>query len=326
MDYRRLGRTGLSVSILSLGSGGPNQFGQLRYRSRGEIDRLVRRALDFGVNYFDTAAGYAESERRLAETLRGVPRGRYFLSSKIAPTGSASVLAPAEARRLVERSLRRLNVEALDLLFLHKVRPQAYVETRDRLLPLLHELRAEGKVRFIGISESSKFDPGHETLERALADDEFDAVMTAFSLGLDPVAERILARAQARDVGVVGMAAARHLVSRNPGQRLRLFAGAVGSLVASPPERGRVFSRLRNALGSLRRNGPSRPFVLERQGGEGALSLPAAAYRYALSRPGVATVLTGTTDCAHLEENLRACLGPALEPEEVEVLRRRAGA
>ncbi|MGD2128295.1 MAG: aldo/keto reductase, partial [Lysobacterales bacterium] len=86
MRYRRLGRTGLEVSLLGLGSGGPNQFGQLRSVPRSQVVSLVRYALDLGVNFFDTAAAYADSEEILAEALSGVPRDRYLLASKFVPT------------------------------------------------------------------------------------------------------------------------------------------------------------------------------------------------------------------------------------------------
>ena len=71
MEYRKLGRTGLSVSVLSLGSGGPNRFGQSRYTHRNNILRLVRHALDLGVNFFDTARAYGCSEERLGKAFKG---------------------------------------------------------------------------------------------------------------------------------------------------------------------------------------------------------------------------------------------------------------
>ena len=76
MEYRRLGRTGLNVSTLSLGSGGPNRFGQSLYAPAKNIIRLVRYALELGINFFDTASTYGQSESLLGEALQGVPRDR----------------------------------------------------------------------------------------------------------------------------------------------------------------------------------------------------------------------------------------------------------
>lgn len=321
MEYRRLGRTGLQVSVLSLGTGGPNQFGQLRYASREDICALVRHALDLGINYFDTASGYSESEERLGQALRGVPRDRYHLSSKINPLQGGSILDPAEARRRLERSLRRLGVEALDVLYLHKVRPAHYRETVERLMPLLRDLQAEGKVGFLGISESSKHDAGHRMLGRALQENHFDAVMVARHPGDRQCEEQVLPQAQASEVGVVGMTAARYLVVRSPAERLKLLIAAVHALAASPPEPGRVTIRLRNALSAIRRSGPRQTFTLTRPGDLDDLALPELGYTFALSHPVVATVLTGTTDRDHLERNVRSALAPALQPDETRVLR-----
>ena len=321
MEYRRLGRTGLQVSVLSLGTGGPNQFGQLRYTSREGICALVRRALDLGIDYFDTAGGYSESEDRLGQALRGIPRDRFHLSSKINPLQGGSILDPAEARRRFERSLRRLRTDFLDVLYLHKVRPAHYREAVERMMPLLRDLQAEGKVGFLGISESSKQDADHRMLGQALRENHFDAVMVARHPGDRLCEEQVLRPAQANDVGVVGMTAARHLVVRPPAQRLKLLMAAVHALGASPPEPGRVTIRLRNALSAIRRSGPRQSFTLSRPGAVADLALPEVGYAFALAHPAVATVLTGTTDRGHLECNVRAALAPPLQPDEIQALR-----
>jgi aryl-alcohol dehydrogenase-like predicted oxidoreductase len=293
----------------------------LRYVAREDIYALVRRALDLGINYFDTASGYADSESLLGEALRGVPRDRYYVSSKLFPLRGRRFLDAAEARRLVERSLRSLRVDALDILYLHRVTPAFYRETLERLMPVLLDLRAEGKIRCIGVSESSKRDPQHRMLERALRDDLFDVVMVGYRIDDGRAGEELLPLALARDVGVVGMVAARNLVSRSVGARLRLSVASLRSLFTSPPEPRLAVSRLRAALSTLRRSGPAQAIRLARQDGEEVLELPAAGYAFALSHPAVATVLTGTTDRAHLEQNVRAALAPALRPAEIEQLR-----
>lgn len=96
MEYRRLGRTGLNVSILSLGSGGPNRFGQSLYGSGKNIIRLVRQALELGINFFDTASTYGQSESLLGEALQGVPRDRYFVCTKVLPVNRGALISTAE--------------------------------------------------------------------------------------------------------------------------------------------------------------------------------------------------------------------------------------
>jgi len=314
MQYRRLGRTGLDLSILSLGSGGPNQFGQMRYVPRKDIYRLVRRALDFGINYFDTASAYSDSESLLGEALRGVPRDRYYLSSKVFPLHENKFINAAEARRRVEESLRKLRVDTLDICGFHKVRPELYDETLERLMPVLQDLRTEGKIRHIGISESSNHDPQHSMLMHALRDDLFDTIMVSYHFANRSAEQKVFPMAQVKDVGVIGMLPARHLVRRNALERLGLFSRTMLSCFASWPRPNDLVQRLRVALSALRQSSSNRELAITRQSGEGSLVLPAAAYTFAISHPAVATVLTGTTNEAHLEQNVRAAVSQALFP------------
>ena len=81
MQYRTLGRSGIDVSLLSFGTGGPTTFTEAAL-SDADKTRLLRRCLDHGVNLFDTSQGYGDSERFLGAALAGVPRDRYLLSTK----------------------------------------------------------------------------------------------------------------------------------------------------------------------------------------------------------------------------------------------------
>jgi L-galactose dehydrogenase len=322
VQYRRLGKTGLKLSILSLGSGGPNQFGQLRFVSRKSIHGLVRYALDLGINYFDTASSYSHSESILGEALRGIPRNRYHLSSKVFPLHDNRFISVVEMRRLVERSLRRLGIETLDILFFHRVPPQFYEETLERLMPTVQSLRAEGKIRHIGITESSKRDRQHVMLRRALQDDLFDTVMVGYDIAHCSADQEILPVALAKDVGVIGMVAARNLAARNRRERLQLFSRALLSLASSPPSLNKLNARLRAAYSTLLQTRSSGERSVARESREGFLKLPAAGYTFAISHPALATVLTGTTNLVHLKQNVEAALAPELTPGEIGKLRR----
>jgi len=321
MEYRRLGRTGLSVSVLSLGSGGPNRFGQSRYTSRHRILRLVRHALELGINFFDTASSYGQSESLLGKALQGVPRDRYYLSSKVLPVNANAVISAAEVRRLVDRSLHRLGVEELDILQLHRVPREFYEKALDRLMPELERLRIEGKIRYIGITESSHLDPQHRMLKHALQDNLFDTVMVAYNLANRHAEQDVFPLALAKDVGVIGMVAARHLVSRSTVERLKLLSRALISLAASPPSRDKLKIRLQGTLSTLKRTKTGRGISVPRESGDKPLTLPSAAYTFTASHSAIATVLTGTNDLSHLEQNLEAALAPALTSEEIRQLR-----
>lgn len=308
MHYRILGRTGLEVSVISLGTGGVNRLGQSRWVSRRRVRQLVRRALDFGINFFDTSGAYEQSESRLGDALGDVPRDQYFLASKVFPWHKGRALEPAETRLLLERSLRRLRVECLDLMQLHRVTPETYRETRDRMMPELQKWQAEGKIRYIGITESSSRDPGHLMLNQALRDGLFDTVMLAHHPGNAAAGDRVLSLARAGDTGVIAMAAARHHVVRSVGARLDIAVRTAASLMASPPNKSRLKARLREAYSDVIGKPGFKAAARGSSGATGSIQSFAAAYRFAAAHPAIATVLTGTTDPVHLEENVRAVL------------------
>ena len=115
MEYRRFGRTGLQVSVIGLGTGGPSRLGQRSGIPEPEAIKTVHRALDLGVNLIDTAANYAGSEAILGRALRGVPRDRFILCTKFGPargredgarrTSSASPRTSGRATTTTSRSL-----------------------------------------------------------------------------------------------------------------------------------------------------------------------------------------------------------------------------
>jgi aryl-alcohol dehydrogenase-like predicted oxidoreductase len=322
MQYRRLGKTGLNLSVLALGSGGPNRFGQSRYMPRKDIYGLVRRALDLGINYFDTASGYGDSESILGEALRGIPRERFHLSSKVFPLHENGVISAAETRQLVQRSLSRLGVDTLDILFFHRVPAEFYEETLERLLPTVQSLRAEGKVRHIGITESSTRDRQHTMLKRALRDDLFDTIMVAYDIAHCNADEEVLPMALDKDVGVIGMVVARNLVPGNAGERLKLRSPAPLGSVTSPPDPRNLIPRLRDALSTRLQSRPRAGITSAREDWKGSLELPAAGYTFALSHPALASVLTGTTNLVHLEQNVKVALAPRLTSREIAQLRK----
>jgi aryl-alcohol dehydrogenase-like predicted oxidoreductase len=301
MQYRRLGRTGLSVSVLGIGTGGPSGFGQKSGVPEEQAMACARRALDLGINYFDTSASYGASEEILGKALRGVPRQDYVLSTKFAPVLDGRIVSRDDAVASVERSLLRLGVDAVDILMFHSVNPDQYRPVVEALLPAVHRLREQGKCRFLGISETYSDDHGHEMVPQALADDIFDAMMIGYNL-LSPGAEAVLPACQEQDVGAICMVAVRRSLSR-PDHLLERLADAgrrgVIDREALPPE---------DPLGWLVRGSTE--------------SLPAAGYKFAAAHPAIATVLSGTANIDHLQANVRAILGPPLPDEDMARLRQ----
>jgi aryl-alcohol dehydrogenase-like predicted oxidoreductase len=144
--YRRLGRTDIEVSTVCLGGwalvGGPTWGDQDRAASRA----AVRAALDAGVTFFDTAEGYGdgESEELLADAL-GPRRQEVVIASKVGERH----LRPDALREHLERSLRRLKTDCVDLYQVHWPNPDIPLE---ETFGALEALRAEGKIRAAGVS------------------------------------------------------------------------------------------------------------------------------------------------------------------------------
>lgn len=300
MHYRTLGRTGLKVSVLGLGTG--TRFGDPTRRQE-DITRLVRGALDLGVNYIDTAAMYLEAEARLGVALAGVPREKFVLATKFFPADKATgaPITPAQVRATVENSLRQLRLDTVDVLQIHGLRPAWLQPVMASLGEELAALQAEGKYRFLGVAETIVDDPLHEMLPAAAATGRFSQALVGYSL-LSPWAEpAALPACQAAGIGVVGMVAVRQAL-RDPAMLTRIIRAAKA--------RGEA------AVRDLPDEKPL-DWLLDGY----CPTVPAAAYRFASAHPAVASVLSGTLSLAHLRDNLAAVSAPPMLPEQLARIR-----
>ncbi len=153
MKFRTLGQTGLKLPWLSFGAS--SLGAEFRSIDLNEAMRSVRVALDLGMNFIDTSPFYGRglSECLLGPALREVPRDSYILGTKLGRYDAAHF--DFSARRVVESvdvSLHRLNTDHLDIILCHDIEFVDMSQIVNETLPALHKLKAEGKVRFIGIS------------------------------------------------------------------------------------------------------------------------------------------------------------------------------
>ncbi|MGH7872475.1 MAG: aldo/keto reductase [Candidatus Binatia bacterium] len=293
MEYTTLGRTGLTVSVAGLGCGGPSRLGMRNdAQSANSAMALVKQALDLGVNFLDTAQTYG-TEPILGKAIAGVPRDRLVISTKKTLPPADHAHPEEEVTKGLEQSLKLIGTDYIDIYHLHGVEPKDYLFARDRLMPVMRRLKEQGKIRFIGVTESFNPDPSHAMLQESLAEDLWDVVMVGFSL-LNPSARTtVLPLTQKNGAGVLDMFAVRRALSQP--QHLR-------TLCRDLVDKGAIKEDavdLNDPLGFL---------IKETD----AASLPEAAYRFCRHEQGVDVVLTGTGNPAHLSENLSAILKPPL--------------
>jgi aryl-alcohol dehydrogenase-like predicted oxidoreductase len=293
MDYTTLGKTGLKVSVAGLGCGGPSRLGM-----RGDAGaeehavRLIKQALDLGVNFFDTAQNYG-TEGVVGKAISGVPRDRVVISTKkTLPTPDEPNPEAAIAEGL-EKSLKLLGTDYVDIYHLHGVEPKDYEFAQSRLIEPMRRLQKQGKIRFVGVTEGFVVDTSHTMLADSLKKNLWDVVMVGFSL-LNPSARKNIFPLTLRSgVGVLDMFAVRRALSQ-PARLKEMCAELV--------EKGAIAKNLLNIDNPL-------AFLLEETD---ATTLPEAAYRYCRHEQGVDVVLTGTGNFDHLKENIAAILKPPL--------------
>ncbi len=201
MKTMTLGRQGLEVSVEGLGAMGMSAF--YGDRDDAESTATLNRALDLGVTLIDTAEIYGPflNERLIAQAI-GHRRGEYALATKfggeVGDDGSRGPVngSPDYARKALERSLRNLQCETIDLYYLHRVDPNTPIE---ETVGAMAEFVKEGKVRYLGLSEAAP-----ETIRRAHAVHPITALQTEYSIfERDPEGNGVLDTVRELGIGYV---------------------------------------------------------------------------------------------------------------------------
>lgn len=182
MQKRKLGRNGLEVSAIGLGCMGMS-FSYGAAKDRGEMVSLLHKAVDLGINFFDTAEVYGPhtNEELLGEAFASM-RDKVVIATKfgfkLKPNGEPGWLgldsSPAQIKRVAEGSLKRLKTDVIDLFYQHRVDPDVPIED---VAGAVKDLIREGKVRHFGLSEAAA-----QTIRRAHAVQPVAALQSEYSI------------------------------------------------------------------------------------------------------------------------------------------------
>ncbi len=191
MNYRKLGKTNLMVSEISFG-GIPIQ--RVSFEEAGKV---IKKSLDLGINFFDTARAYTDSEEKLGKYLAHVPRDKIYLATK-------SLLPSYDGvKKELERSLTNLKTEYIDLFQIHNVSNEKKLKKvlgKDGALKALQEAQKEGKVRFIGITTHKP-----KIILDILRNESLSTVQFPFNIVEPETAEDILPIAKELNLGTIIM-------------------------------------------------------------------------------------------------------------------------
>jgi L-galactose dehydrogenase/L-glyceraldehyde 3-phosphate reductase len=306
MQMRKFGRTGMQVSVLGFGCGA---VGGLMVRGNArDQERTIARAIDTGVNYFDTAVQYGngESEKNLGRILQTLKPANAIVGTKVRlPSSDFGRIADAVTNSL-EGSLTRLRLDHVDIFHLHNAITEggggealSVQQVLGDVVPAFERLRSAGKTRFLGLTAVGDT----AALLRVIDARAFDSAQVIYNM-LNPSAAialppnypaqdygRLFDHSSAAGSGVIG---------------IRVLAGGAlsGSAerhpVASPPPEP-IGSSLRYDA-DLARARRLMPVITEGF----AKTLAEAATRFAISHPAVGTILVGMATPQQFEDALAA--------------------
>src|SRR5580692_1850684 len=320
MEMRVFGRTGMQLSVLGFGCGA---VGGLMVRGDPlDQERTIARAIDVGVNYFDTAVQYGngESEKNLGRILQRLKPANVIVGTKVRlATADFGRIADAVAKSL-EGSLARLRLDRADILHLHNAITEtgggealSVRQVLGDVVPAFQRLRQQGKTRFLGLTAVGDTAALHQVIDARVFDSAqvvYNMLNPSVAVGLPanyPAQDyrRLFDHAGAAGVGVVG---------------IRVLAGGAlsGSAerhpIASPPP-APIGSSLSYDADVVRAR---RLMPLVEEGF--AASLTEAATRFAISHPAIGTILVGMATPEQFEDAFAAVQKGPLPPAALDRL------
>jgi aryl-alcohol dehydrogenase-like predicted oxidoreductase len=284
MEYRVFGKTDMKVSALGFGGA---EIGGLT--DSGAVEQLLGSALDAGLNLIDTAACYGNSEELIGQAVAH-RRKDYYLFSKC---GHASGLAtqdwdPKTLVDSIDRSLKRLRTDYLDLIQLHSC--SLDILKQGDVIEVVQKAKEAGKVRYIGYSGDN------EAALYAVQSGAFDSLQTSINVADQSVLDKVLPEAKARQMGVI----AKRPIANVAWQHQTIDENA-------------YYAPYWHRLQALKYGFTN----------QSAAQSVATALRFTLSSPGVTTAIVGTTNPNRWQQNASLLDEGNLSDAEYQTIRSR---
>jgi aryl-alcohol dehydrogenase-like predicted oxidoreductase len=286
MEKRRLGKTDMQVSVLGFGGA------EIGFQGATEetVGRLLKGALDAGLNVIDTGECYEGSEELIGKTVAD-RRADYYLFTKCGhPRGIGSEdWSPGSLLESIERSLRRLRTDRLDLIQLHSCSES--VLRKGDAIAALQTARSKGNARFIGYSGDS------QAARYAVECDAFDALQTSINIADQEAIDLTIPLAREKGMGVIAKRPIANVAWKESHKPIESYHHV-------------YWDRLNKLRYDFIRNLPTEESI-------------AHALRFTLSVPGVHTAIVGTTKPERWQENARLVEEGLLSEAEFAAIRER---
>ena len=302
MKKRKLGKSGLEVSAIGLGCMGMS-FGYGPAKEKQEMISLLRKAVELGVTFFDTAEMYGPftNEELVGEALAPF-RERVVMATKfgfkISPKGEQIGLdsRPQHIREVADASLKRLRIDMIDLFYQHRVDPDVPIED---VAGTVKDLIRDGKVRHFGLSE-----PGVQTIRRAHTVQPVTAVQNEYSLWWRNPEEEVLPALEELGIGFVPFSPlGRGFLTGRISENTAFHSSDLrNTLPRFTPEARKANRALVNLLGEIAKRKKATPAQI--------------ALAWLLAQKPWIVPIPGTTKLKRLEENIGAS-SIALTPNDL---------
>jgi myo-inositol catabolism protein IolS len=319
MQRRACGKHNLELPVLGMGTwqyGGGDYWGS---QTQAEVNTVVRQAIDHGCNFFDTAEAYnnGDSERSLGTALRGIPREKVIIGTKVSPANTA----PGKMVEHCEASLRRLQTDYIDLYMVHwPITAPAIAHFTTEKIPVpgvseafgtLMNLRKSGKIRHIGVSNF-----GTVKMAEALATGaEIILNELPYSLLTRAIELEILPYCRAHGIGVLGYMS---LMQGVLSDKFQTLADLPASRRRTRHFDSRKNPQCRHGLPGVETELDETLRAIRQIAERNGLATSELALKWAFAGHGITSSLCGSHSLAQFQANYQAAsqpLSPALSAE-----------